>query len=381
MGYIYLFFAMFICVGIPVGLTLWNIFRLVTGKINLDVRDEITGASRPTASSVCTVILGVVFTLTFFFLTNLPEWDVALYIDALGEVLNYHTPISGEHSLSVIFILISSAAAFLYLRFKKSDAPPLALVISMSFIYIGITFSGIMIYQISEHLVSDPFWLMFYILYPINYIILGTSLLYSVIKNAGSSKPPRGKINLLLYKFTSKSLALPIFAAIMLIPTTAVCVGVFTLFGQEPASAIKAFTETADWALSAKTPPPSVYYDGHYLCTVGARGHKKLVKPIRYGVRHGHTVVCNRQLLVANAFEELISEKLPRTHKIIRKIYDTYGYPIAKHIKSPFSADVIYILMLPLHFFFTVTLYLFDKCPEDRIAAQYTGRIYAKNGK
>jgi hypothetical protein len=41
--------------------------------------------------------------------------------------------------------------------------------------------------------------------------------------------------------------------------------------------------------------------DGHYLCTVSAKGHKKLVKPIRAGIRRGSRISVNHQLLIANA--------------------------------------------------------------------------------
>ena len=69
---------------------------------------------------------------------------------------------------------------------------------------------------------------------------------------------------------------------------------------------IKAFTDTADWTFSQQIPPPPMESSGHYLCTVAAGGHKKIVKPLRYGTRRGQTIVVNRQLCIANAFEEWI---------------------------------------------------------------------------
>ena len=79
----------------------------------------------------------------------------------------------------------------------------------------------------------------------------------------------------------------------------------------------------------------------------------------------------NRQLCVANAFEQLLEERTPRFHRALRSFYDTYGYPVSRHIKTPFSADVIYLIMKPLEWLFVVVLYLFDEKPEDRIAKQY----------
>lgn len=376
MGIVYILILLFIFVFIPLLLTTLNVIHIFKGTVNKCGHPDdpsFSGGMPPT--NVFTVALGVIYTAIYHGMLNLSEWDTALIIISTDDDFNYHTPIARAHLPIIIFLFIASAVAYLYLLKKKNDAPPLALTLSISFIYAGIILFIVFIIQMSKNFLSHPLYIGAYVLYPFNYVLLSIPLLCEVIKNASSgNRPIKGSFNQFLFKFTSKTVSLPLLAFLSLIPITALCVGIFTLFGQAPDSAIKAFTETADWMLSTKEPPPSVYMDGHYLCTVGARGHKKLVRPIRYGVRHGHTVICNRQLLVANAFEDLIAEKLPRFHKLVRHVYDKYGYPIAKHIKTPIAADVTYILMLPLHFVFTVVLYLFDKNPENRIAVQYTGK-------
>ena len=91
------------------------------------------------------------------------------------------------------------------------------------------------------------------------------------------------------------------------------------------------------------------------------------------GVRHGHSIVVNRQLLVANAFEDLLAERLPGAHRRLRHFYDIYGYPLARQIRSRWTADLVYLLMKPLEYLFVIVLYLFDPAPEDRIAVQYLG--------
>lgn len=101
---------------------------------------------------------------------------------------------------------------------------------------------------------------------------------------------------------------LPFAAFIALVPLLGVVVFCLTLFGQEPDSMIKAWTETSDWQLSQRISPPNLTYGEHYLCTVGATGHVKLVKPLRMGMRHGHQVVVNRQLCIANAFEQILEK-------------------------------------------------------------------------
>ena len=143
------------------------------------------------------------------------------------------------------------------------------------------------------------------------------------------------------------------------------------LIGQGLDAPIKAFTDTADWTFSQQIPPPPKEYEGHYLCTVAAGGHRKVVKPIRFGRRRGAVIVVNRQLCIANAFEESIAEKFPRFHKWIRHIYDTYGYPLSNIITTKARADVTYILMKPLEWIFLIYLYLTDSRPEIRINRQY----------
>ena len=165
----------------------------------------------------------------------------------------------------------------------------------------------------------------------------------------------------------------PLIALIMMIPLLGIMICILMIFGQAPDAAIKAFTETADFRLSQKIPPQQLYYDEHYLCTVAAGGDRKVVKPLRMGIRHGHPVVVNRQLCVANAFEQVLEERTPRFHKAVRSFYDTHGFPVARLIRTKKAADIVYFIMKPLELVFLIVLYLTDVHPEDRIAMQYTG--------
>ena len=164
-------------------------------------------------------------------------------------------------------------------------------------------------------------------------------------------------------------------AFLLMWPLLGILICLLALFGQSPSAAIRAFTETSDWNLSQQVSPRNIVeYDEHYLCTVAAGGHRKIVHPIRRGVRHGHSVTVNRQLCVANAFEQILEEQTPRLHRAVRHFYDTYGFPIAKLIRSPYVADLVYFLMKPLEWYFLLVLYSVDAHPEDRIAIQYTGK-------
>lgn len=92
------------------------------------------------------------------------------------------------------------------------------------------------------------------------------------------------------------------------------------------------------------------------------------------GIRRGEKIVVNRQLCIANAFEDLIQERTPKFHHFIRHIYDKYGYPLSKHINNEIEADITYLIMKPLEWIFLIVLYLFDEKPENRIATQYIGK-------
>ncbi|WP_338421045.1 DUF6688 family protein [Mesobacillus harenae] len=63
---------------------------------------------------------------------------------------------------------------------------------------------------------------------------------------------------------------------------------------------------------------------------------------------------------------------MPNTHKVIRGLYNSYGYPISRHINTEWSADIVYLLMKPIEWLFLLVLYTVDKNPENRIAVQYS---------
>ena len=182
------------------------------------------------------------------------------------------------------------------------------------------------------------------------------------------------RIILLLYRISFGYQKMATVWMISLFPVLLIVQFILILFGQKPDSFIRVFMETSSFNYS-KIPAPSpqiVSGDGHYLCTVSVKGHKNIVKPLRAGIRHGERITVNRQLLIANAFENVIEERVPKCHKVIRNFYDKYGYPISKHINTKWSADFVYILMKPLEWFFLFVLYTVDKNPENRIHIQYS---------
>ena len=61
----------------------------------------------------------------------------------------------------------------------------------------------------------------------------------------------------------------------------------------------------------------------------------------------------------------------PRLHRNVRRFYDTYGFPLAGAIRSPWASDAVYAAMKPLEWVFLAVIYLTDPRPEDRIFMQY----------
>ncbi len=359
--YLILFSGSLMFIVLPFLLTILNVYNMIAKKKKLKVFTDWA-----------TVLIGSFYTFLLFSLLDTVDWDQALYI---GVGSKYHTPISSAHILTPAIFTFVSLIGYLLLRYKKYTLPPLVIVLCISSMYIG-CITGIMwILQLSPNTFGEhPFYIIMFFLYPFNYIILTISLIRDLIKEFPESigEDSNKKINKLIKKVLKRSINLPLLAIIMLIPLLGVLIAVLMVLGQEPDSFIKAFTETSDWLFSTKISPEPIPYEGHYLCTVAAGGHKKIVKPLRAGVRRGHIIVVNRQLCIANAFEDLIHEKSPVFHKFVRHIYDKYGYPISKHIKTQIRADIVYILMKPLEWFFLIILYLFDVRPENRIQRQYS---------
>jgi hypothetical protein len=144
---------------------------------------------------------------------------------------------------------------------------------------------------------------------------------------------------------------------------------IFMFFGFPYDHIDAALRETCGHPLSLR-PCYNVEHNGHYLCTIAARGHQNIVQPQRLGHRDGQTILVNRQLMVANAFEQLIEQRLPRTHHIIRSTYDK-GISFYKLLNNSYLSDFIYLLMKPLEWIFLLVIYTFDQHPEKRIRSQY----------
>lgn len=345
-----------IIIAIPVVLTVWNIFAFIQYLVRR--KEKIFYK----VIEVIAMGTGILYLFVYADLANIifANWDVPLYNSEL------HSMISPNTFLTIRTILVIAFMGYLLIRFiPPVKQSPIVSAIGISAVYLGIGFCLLWCIQT----IND----FFLIVLPVNCIIIFIKTIYILVyqKNTllqnGTITTKYEKLSGILNKATN----LPWIALILVIPLLGIMVAVLFLFGQEPNSIIKAWTETADWTMSQKIAPPNLQRNGHYLCTVAAGGHRKVVKPIRTGMRHGHRVVVNRQLCIANAFEQVLEEKTPVFHKVVRAIYDNTGYPISKHIHSKYLADTIYFLMKPLEWTFLLVLYTVDLNPENRIAVQY----------
>ncbi|HHU20621.1 MAG TPA: hypothetical protein GXZ58_10500 [Bacilli bacterium] len=350
-------------IAIPFVLSVWNIYVFIRYLIRKKEKNSYK------VIEVMAMCLGIVYLYLYAELANISfvNWDVQLYN------LEKHSMIMPDAFLTIATILLIAFMGYILIRFISADRQsPIVSVMGISAIYLGI---GICILWCIQTI--DDFFL---VLFPVNCIIIFVKTVYifvyqkNTILQNGIATTRFKQLSSILNKATN----LPWVALILVIPLLGIIITILVLFGQEPNDVIKAWTETADWTLSKKIAPQNIQYDEHYLCTVAAGGHRKIVKPIRTGMRHGNRVLVNRQLCIANAFEQVLEEKIPVFHKIVRAIYDRTGYPISKHIHSKYLADTIYFLMKPLEWIFLLVLYTVDVHPENRIAVQYPHRSAPK---
>lgn len=369
-----------------------GIMLLPLSLIILDVVFFFRKKERPVFELIA-FFIGSVYMMMAFLFWDLPDYERSINI---FDMANMHEPVASRYWPALLLFALWGFFSYYILKFGRKHLPPLVEVFLLGGLYIGCSLCILFMLQLlgGAHPVQPegklkevyqgityvgPDWLD-YIFIVCQCIVPGIFLLHCLVLmvrlvREKAEKQARiqyensvlQKINLWFLKGGNLFLA----GLVAMLPILGILTIILVLFGQQPDSIILAFTKTSDWILSGEISPPPTAYDVHYLCTVSLRGHRKLVKPLRYGIRRGEKIVVNRQLCIANAFEELLMEKTPHFHRAVRQFYDTYGYPISKHINTAFAADVTYMIMKPLEWVFLLVLYLVDVKPENRIGRQY----------
>ena len=354
----------FAFVGIPVLLTIFNVFLLFAEpKLKSRFKKIIA------ISDIMTFGLGVTYTGVLATFMGLSEWHEQLYV---GE--GTYTPVSFEHLATFGTVCGIAVLSYILLRFFGKKMPPIIAVVCYSGMLLGFFMTAVLTVQLWKNIGKDgTYW---FLVFPYNAVLCSIRLMRNTVGEYAKTIAQREYTNPLLklcQRVLKRASTFMLAAFVLCVPLLIITIAVLLLFGQQPDSIVKQFTETAEWTLSQKIPPPRLDYDAHYLCTVAACGDEKVVKPIRAGKRRGRLIVVNRQLLVANAFEDLIAERAPRLHKVIRKTYDKIGLPISKHINTKARSNAVYFIMKPLEWLFLLVLYTFDTKPENRIHRQYLG--------
>ena len=370
-GFIFLAIICLVIFGLPAAMTVWNIISLTPKK------DKVKNRRK---KDIATLLLGLLLTIIMLGLMSSYHWDEPVIIG--GDFFSIlHEPFSSDYALSLL-LYAAVPIACMIIAGQDKLLPPLAGAFCIGGIYGGM----VLCFFYTSHLLGGLFerkfvvvYLAFLFIYVLNYFLMAVRIISGNVKRylayfRENDIHPNSAFGVWAVNVLSKASGWVWFPVICLIPLTGLLICICILFGQGPWGIIKAFTETSDWTYSTMISPPPEHYTGHYLCTVAVNGHEKLVKPTRLGVRQGVKIGVNRQLCVANAFEQVIEERTPRFHRLVRYIYDNYGYPLSKHITTKLRADIIYIVMKPLEWIFLAVLYLSDICPESRIAVQYTGR-------
>lgn len=302
------------------------------------------------------------------------------YYEAIDPVdMECYSPFSEKDATTLFLYILAFNISLVLVWVKGNILPPLTLTLSLIFILIGIFLNIGVLFQLSNHHTEtlstynsgDERILLFA---PLFSVILGAYFIFKATTyeiNEALERTYTNNILNYLNDFLATKSRSPLWIVLLMFPVFFMVTLLLILFGQDTNSIIKVFTDTATWKLSQQIHPPILDHKGHYLCTVATAGHPKIVKPLRLGKRNGKNIIVNRQLLIANAFEEMIQDLSPRLHRKIRTFYDQYGYNISKKINTSFLSNTTYILMKPLEWIFLICLYLFCDKPEQKINRQY----------
>lgn len=302
------------------------------------------------------------------------------YTEAIDPIDSCYAPFAGHHAISLLTFFLLHHIALLGVWIKGRNLPPLTLVLMLSVLFIGCIINVTVVFQlISHHTESIDAYkgndgTRLLLPAPLLNLLISILLITKVVKEERRLARQRTFKNSFL-RYSNSLLAgryhEAIWALLLLLPVWFIITLILILLGQDFNSLVKVFTDTTTWTFSQKMHPPPLDHRGHYLCTVAARGHPKLVKPVRVGIRHGRPAIINRQLMIANAFEEWIQDLAPAFHQVIREFYDQYGYNLSQKINSVKASNFTYTVMKPLEWTFLLVLYLFCINPEARIQKQY----------
>lgn len=95
-----------------------------------------------------------------------------------------------------------------------------------------------------------------------------------------------------------------------------------------------------------------------YIATAAAQGHPRFVGSYKIILANEKPLSVNRQLQILKCAELALLVTSPKAHRMIRRIYDKLGRPLASRIRNPFVADIAYLLLKPCELFAMIVLKL-----------------------
>jgi len=277
---------------------------------------------------------------------------------------------ASDHIAVLQFVFIASALGFLALVHTRKALPPFLEFLCLGTQALGIGFA---IAIVRHDLDLASFGILPWILNILWGLWWRSKLLRETLEERGTrfgwlldvlrSGTMLGRLGQLLLLLTGGVVVLALIG------------GVLLLFGQPADAFVRVFTQTYTHHFSELHPDCSnVNCTGMYLCTIGDRGHERIVGPTRPGWRQGQPIRCSRQLLVSNAFEDSLARHIPFAQRWGRHWYDHLGTHLDPNrflFRHRLACDAVHLAMKPAEWCFLLWLYLVEPQPELVIAAQY----------
>lgn len=230
------FVVAFVLLIVPFTVTTINI-------VNLFKKEKLI----PVLLDIFVFGLGLPLTTILYIISNFKDYQEQLVIAPME--MSVHAPIASWSMPTIITIVIIAIIAYLIIRNKKLELPPLIIVICISAIILGIILSITWIVQISKNCfvsLSLFYTTVFFMFLPINYIFCSLRAIIDIMnyyKNKDIKiKHYDNKILDKCNQIINDISKWPILAIIFCIPLVLVLICILAIFGQRPDEYIKAFT-------------------------------------------------------------------------------------------------------------------------------------------
>ena len=158
-------------------LTFWNLGTLIFRK------------KRTARFEFLSFALGIFYMLLLYGIWQPRFWEESIVKP--NDMSSLHEPLSREHILTILVLAAVGLAAYAVLRSRK-ERPPLAKVLAMAGVYIGIAVNLLFIIQLLGVLADNsvfmnalPFDVLLMLLVPFNYIVLAVVLLVETVREQG----------------------------------------------------------------------------------------------------------------------------------------------------------------------------------------------------